>query len=145
MKFGYLLLLPILASTTAQAVDADRLMRDRAWEKRVLLIFAPNQRHAVYRQQVAEIEAVGAGLRERDMTVIETLADGSVAIDGQARESPAASFYRRFAVDTDEFRAILVGKDGTVKLDRDDPVTSEDLFDLIDSMPMRRRELRRND
>ena len=40
-----------------------------------------------------------------------------------------------------EFRAILVGKDGTVKLNRRSVVSDEDLFSLIDSMPMRRQEM----
>ncbi len=145
MKFRHLLLLPMLASAPTHADDADRLMRDFAWEKRVLLIFAPHERRADYRQQTAHIEAVGAELRARDLTVIEAFADGSLVIEGQARNSAAAGFYRRFAVDLDEFRAVLVGKDGTVKLDRNDPVTSADLFALIDSMPMRRLEMRRDD
>ena len=135
----------MLASTPTHAADADRLMRDLAWEKRVLLIFAPHERRADYRQQLAHIDAVGAGLRERDMTVIEAFADGRVAIDGQARDTEAASFYRRFGVDLDQFRTILVGKDGTVKLDRNGPVTSADLFALIDSMPMRRLEMQRTE
>ncbi len=145
MKFRHLLFLPILASTPTHAADTDRMMRDFAWEKRVLLIIAPHERRTDYRQQVMHIEAVGAGLRERDMTVIEAFADGRVFIDGQALDTKSASFYRRFGVDLDQFRAILVGKDGTVKLDRNDPVTSDDLFTLIDSMPMRRLEMQRND
>ncbi len=145
MKFRDLILIPALASTPVLAGDADRLMHELTWEKRVLLIFAPHERRADYRQQVAHIGAVGAGLRERDMTVIEAFADGRVFIDGQALDTEAAGFYRRIGVDLDEFRAVLVGKDGTVKLDRNDPVTSADLFALIDSMPMRRLEMRQDD
>lgn len=40
------------------------------------------------------------------------------------------------------FAAVLVGKDGTVKLRSDEPVPAEELFDLVDAMPMRRREMR---
>jgi hypothetical protein len=37
---------------------------------------------------------------------------------------------------------VLVGKDGTVKLQREGMTALKDIFGLIDSMPMRRREIR---
>jgi hypothetical protein len=39
-------------------------------------------------------------------------------------------------------RFILIGKDGGIKLSSDKPVTLEQLFALIDSMPMRRYEVK---
>ena len=39
------------------------------------------------------------------------------------------------------FRVRLVGKDGGVRLDRDKPVSTSELFSLIDAMPMRRAEM----
>ena len=39
-------------------------------------------------------------------------------------------------------RILLVGKDGGVKLRSEEPVSIQRIFDLIDSMPMRRREMR---
>jgi hypothetical protein len=120
-------------------------MPDLTWEKRVLLIFSPHDRHADYRQQVEILDAVDEGLRERDMAVIETFADDRVAIDGQPQEAGGSGFYRHFSVDSDEFRVILVGKDGTVKLDRGGAVASAELFSLIDAMPMRRLEMQRDE
>ena len=144
MKFRYLLLLATTATTPVQALDADHLLSDLAWEKRVLLIFSPHDRRADFRRQVALLNASADGLDERDMTTIEAFADDRLRIDGREREPAATGFYRRFAVRDDEFRVILLGKDGTIKLDRDAPVTSRDLFALIDAMPMRRLEMRRN-
>jgi len=40
------------------------------------------------------------------------------------------------------FRFILIGKDGGIKLYSGKPVTLEQLFALIDSMPMRRYEVK---
>lgn len=40
------------------------------------------------------------------------------------------------------FLFILIGKDGGIKLSSDKPVTLEQLFALIDSMPMRRYEVK---
>jgi hypothetical protein len=43
----------------------------------------------------------------------------------------------------DDFVFILIGKDGTVKLRAKQPVLSDALFGLIDSMSMRKDEMRR--
>lgn len=144
MNLRYLLVILMLATNPAQADDADRLMRDFAWEKRPLLVFAPDGRHEAYRRQVELLDAVGSGLRERDMTVIEAIGDDRVTVDGRVRATSATSFYRRYAVGADRFRVILVGKDGTVKLDSGEVVGSDELFALIDAMPMRRREMSLN-
>ena len=130
-----------LATSQTQAVDASRLMPDLAWEQRVLLIFSPDHRHADYHQQVRFLDEVEHGLQERDLTVIETFADDRITIAGQAAMSGGSSFYRRFSVAYDEFRVILVGKDGTIKLERNSVVDSTVLFALIDAMPMRRLEM----
>ena len=134
----------MFATTGAHALDAARLMPELTWQKRVLLTFSPNERHAAFRRQGALLDAVDAGLPERDMTVIQVFADGRVAIDGDLNPTSASSFYRRFSVTNDEFRVILVGKDGTVKLDRVSAVSGDDLFALIDAMPMRRLEMLQN-
>jgi hypothetical protein len=39
-----------------------------------------------------------------------------------------------------EFAAILLGKDGTVKLRVSEPIAAGELFAIIDSMPMRAAE-----
>ena len=40
------------------------------------------------------------------------------------------------------FAAILVGKDGGEKHRSVEPISPQTLFDLIDAMPMRQREIR---
>jgi hypothetical protein len=116
-------------------------MPELVWEKRVLLVFTPDPGKAEFRQQNAVLEAVGDGLNERDMTVIRAFANDRLSVDGKRYEQSATSFYRHFAVKPGEFRVILVGKDGTIKLNRDSAVTDHELFALIDSMSMRRREM----
>jgi hypothetical protein len=54
----------------------------------------------------------------------------------------AAWAWDRYGVEPGRFAAVLVGKDGTVKHHFNEPVGPEDLYALIDQMPMRRREMR---
>jgi len=53
------------------------------------------------------------------------------------------SFLRKKIEVVEDFVFILIGKVGTVKLKAKQPVLSEDLFGLIDNMPMRKEEMRR--
>ncbi len=135
----------MLATNTVFASDADRLMSGLTWEKRVLLVFAPADDHAERQHQRVLLDAVEGGLDERHMTVIEAYADDRLALDGQFLDISSGAFYDRFGVDGDDFRVILVGKDGSVKLERNQAVDSGDLFALIDSMPMRRYEMLQDD
>jgi hypothetical protein len=48
---------------------------------------------------------------------------------------------RRFGVRPGRFTVILIGKDGGVKMLREDRVELQEIFDLIDSMPMRQQEM----
>lgn len=140
---GFAFLLMFTASS-ADAMDAARLLPELVWEKRVLLVFAPDLGNAEFRRQNAVLEAAGDGLMDRDMTVIRAFANNYLSVDDRGYEQPATSYYRRFVVKPGEFRVILVGKDGTIKLDRDRFVDDGDLFALIDSMPMRRHEMRQD-
>jgi Domain of unknown function (DUF4174) len=54
----------------------------------------------------------------------------------------STSARRRFRIGQDDFTVILLGKDGGEKLRSDTPVTMETLTRLIDSMPMRQKEVR---
>ena len=139
MKRGALLLM--LVTLNVQALDAADLLDKLTWEKRVVLIFAPDAQDPGLQRQDAALASDSAGIAERDMTVIRVLADGHLSIDGLRHDEALTSFYLRFGTDRDKFRVLLIGKDGTVKLDRDGSVTTAELFALIDSMPMRRHEM----
>jgi len=71
-------------------------------------------------------------------------ASGKSTISGQALTDEQQLFLRReFKVPVDDFAFILIGKDGTVKLRSGEIILCADLFALIDSMPMRKEEIRR--
>ena len=86
------------------------------WKHRVLIIDTPSMQAAPYLQQISAFDAAAAGLKERDLEVITQTS------------APA-------------FRVRLVGKDGGVKLDRSTPMTTDELFTIIDAMPMRQDEV----
>ncbi len=69
------------------------------------------------------------------------MADKSYANGQLIDESSVANLRSRFGVDKDNFRVILVGKDGSVKRQEATPVQATAIFDQIDAMPMRQQEM----
>lgn len=98
------------------------------WKNRPVLLFAPSPDDPAYVEQSASFIAAAEGLLERDIVVLS---------DTEPREDGALR--RRF--DVQGFEVLLVGKDGGVKLRKQTPISAEELFAEIDSMPMRRREM----
>lgn len=140
MRLLTLLFLPVF-STQSFASDADNVMQDLVWQHRVLIVFTPEQDSVPFNEQNAILASVPGELSDRDMVIIRVTAKGEVTINNRMHASSANSFYKRYNVTPGQFRVVLVGKDGTVKLDQAEPVTTSDLFALIDSMPMRQYEM----
>jgi hypothetical protein len=119
------------------------------WKYRPLILFADTipdnaEQPTQAQEQARRVAEVREGFVERDMilVVIRAGKDRST-LRGQtiSRES-AEEIRRRFFADSQPFEVVLVGKDGSVKLRQDRPVEMAEVFRLIDSMPMRRREMR---
>lgn len=103
---------------------------------RRLLVFAPSSNHEACSQQRDLLEGHSAASEDRDLLAESFFEDGS---------GKSAAARRQFEVDDGTFAAVLVGKDGGEKFRSTKPVLPENLFDLIDAMPMRRREVRARD
>jgi Domain of unknown function (DUF4174) len=102
------------------------------WNSRVLLLFAPNVNDRRLTQQKQMLESQSAGLKDRDLKVFEIT--GCSQSDEQLRN--------KFHVKADSFAVVLIGKDGSKKLKHSEPADPNDIFQLIDSMPMRKDEMR---
>ena len=115
------------------------------WRNRVLLVLAAGE-NALLKQQRELLAPARQALRERDMAVLAVIGDGPVeALFGPGAPAPDGDALRRaFGVPaTSRFTALLIGKDGGVKWRTEHPAKPEELFSLIDTMPMRRNEIRR--
>ena len=110
---------------------------------RVLVLGAPAAGDAQVLRQLARIEASRGAFEERDLVLVVVLEDGaSLAGDRALTSGEAAEVRRAVGANTGSFSLRLVGKDGGVKRVSNVPVAMQDLYDLIDSMPMRQAEMR---
>lgn len=138
-------LMPILAWCVLLGGDDVKpdLLDTWRWDKRPVLVFADRADELRLKQQLARFDADAAGLLERAMVVAVVYADGgTVEAARPLSRDDAAGLRSRFKVEPGQFLVLLIGKDGGVKLRRADVVEPRELFDLIDSMPMRQQELR---
>jgi len=113
------------------------------WENRLFFIFAPQEGDAFFQALQSEISTQPDEISERDLVVFKIFETGPSYME-TTRIDPrtAAAVRTRFAAPLGQFTCILVGKDGGTKLKRHSPVKLEEVFDLIDAMPMRRQEMR---
>ena len=137
-----------IAATSGTIAAPAQPLKSVKWQNRPLLIFAPSPNHPLLSQQRAIIQKARSSFLERDMIVVEIIGSAVKTTIGRFRlantaSASASSFRRYYGIGTNSFRVILVGKDGGRKLASRDPVSSNQLFGLIDSMPMRRDEMRR--
>ena len=114
------------------------------WQNRILLVFAPSAADARYRQQMALwAEASAWEFDDRELIVVSVLADSGGFVDGDRLDPTAGENLRQiFGVATNQFRTILVGKDGWEKRRDLSPVSAFVVFEEIDAMPMRQQEMR---
>lgn len=150
------IVIPLLAGAVmaqafiAQPIGAASAMTASPFDgsRRIIVIAAGSVDAPPVSEQRVELMKHVPAMNERDMVVFVTLPDNSVeAVYGPA-PTPAEvrAFLRRNPMSEDEvasrFTVLLVGKDGSVKLRSASPVRAEDLFTLIDAMPMRRKEMK---
>ena len=151
-SFILVLLLSVFASSAMADVppdSADFQLDAHRWEQRLLFVFAPSADAESLAVQAERFDGHDAGFHERDLLLLTITG----ADTGTLREAPGAEaralthtaverLYDHFDVPADAFRVVLVGKDGTEKRRDAEPVTVRFVFDTIDAMPMRQRELR---
>ncbi len=113
------------------------------WKNRIILLGSPSASDPELVQQLGLLSGKDRALAERDLIIIQLLSKSPSLMEGEILSQMSAEKIRsRFEILKKGFEILLIGKDGTVKLRSDKPVSSEDLFALIDSMPMRKREMR---
>jgi hypothetical protein len=132
----------LLAATMTGAGAAARAtpFHDKRWQRRLFFIFAPSADHDGFKQMRAQTRTPRFGARDLDLVEVTGT---EVRVNGEPAAVPTAAELRRsYAIAPRSFAVRLVGKDGTVKFARAGAVPMTEVYDLIDSMPMCRREMR---
>ena len=139
-----LILLLCIMSNIHQTVLAQEMAipEDYRWKNRIILLFAPGDDNSLLQQQRAELFKDATGITARDLIIFQILPDQLIGQENLQNATLAQSLRDKYHVKEGKFCAILIGKDGSEKLRKDTAVSREELYNVIDAMPMRQREMR---
>ncbi len=97
---------------------------------RHLLILKNEANQHLAERQMNLLEKAVQGIKERDIKI--TVADRQDRL------------YKKYIADTSGFTVLLIGKDGFEKYRTNKLLTVNELFAIIDAMPMRKREMKKD-
>ena len=148
--------LPLEPQDTLPVLDAMTL-QPYLWNNRLLLIFASTTADPVYVNQLSVYDGLAHELLDRNMIWFHIFAERSDSYDvspsyvdeGQKpfAKLPGELINRlrgMYNPDDTPFRVVLIGKDGGVKYDTTELFGPDQLFPIIDAMPMRQQEMRQS-
>ena len=132
----------ILPGSSRNAIAEPLDLSQFQWKNRLLFLFAPNRNHPLFEPLHKSLAAQKTEAADRDLVVFEILESDPSSMNTNYLDPQAGQKLRdKFDVQRGRFAVILVGKDGGIKLNRQDPTQLADIFALIDAMPMRREEM----
>lgn len=139
----FVLLAGMLGGVQSQACAQNKFMVESyVWKNRIVLLFAPNADNDLLQQQYVQLQADARGLSERDIVLFRVLSDQVKGQDTMWDTESSATLRDQYRVGNEAFCVILIGKDGSEKLRKNELLPQEELYSVIDAMPMRRREMR---
>jgi monofunctional biosynthetic peptidoglycan transglycosylase len=130
-----------LASVHAYSVKAAFALKQYQWKNRVLVASAPDQGDMELMELQNELASRAEEFADRDMVFVTLLDSGiSMADERQLTVAEVTATRAALEIRPGRFALRLIGKDGSVKLATESVTSLDEIFALIDTMPMRQRE-----
>tara|TARA_B110000263_G_scaffold123655_1_gene107528 strand:+ start:10633 stop:11091 length:459 start_codon:yes stop_codon:yes gene_type:complete len=128
-----------LTSNEVSAIDLSKFR----WKNRVIISFISENGYSESYQQSKYRYLALNDWNERDLVLIELSPKNIIKINGVTNNSINSDNLRNyFSVENYSYLSILLGKDGNEKLRSQKAINNETIFKLIDSMPMRKQEIK---
>lgn len=136
VRRAILLALSLFMIASAEATTVDSLS-DLQWKKRIILVANPEQKSDI----INTLNRFHDDIEERDIAWFVVVGDNLESNMTDLGPALSQAVHDRLVTATDQQQVVLIGKDGGIK-DRSSQLNLERLFAMIDSMPMRIREMR---
>ncbi len=128
----------------AGAVQA-KLLAPYLWENRVLLIFAPANPDARTLQLTNDLHKRSCEVADRHIIIGKFIVNEPGWLNGKPVElNQSAELRNKYAIEDNRFAVLLIGKDGGEKYRLYEVPELNEIFALIDGMPMRQVEMQEN-
>lgn len=131
----------ILVFTSMTMLQAQDLSEHR-WKDRLVLLLTDDLNNSELRKQQQALTGLKQELKDRKIVIYTVTPEFLYTSLKEKKKNHNYTLYRKYKKGKASFQVVLLGLDGGVKLRENRAVESEELFGLIDRMPMRRAELR---
>ncbi|UJH90469.1 DUF4174 domain-containing protein [Antarcticibacterium sp. 1MA-6-2] len=112
------------------------------WENRILLIFTENKNNPDFEKQISALKENRKKLEERKLVVYQiTSKQFKKDLEENSEWQKNEQLYINKTTDS-PFEIQLIGLDGGIKMTERNFTDPQEIFSKIDSMPMRRAEMR---
>jgi len=117
-------------------------LTDLEWEKRSLLIFAHDHQDKRLVHTLRVIQQVNCQIEDRDIALLIIVTQERRNLDKEGISTQYATALRsHYDIKDNEFAVLLIGKDGSEKFRTNTIPDIDEIFTLIDGMPMRQDEM----
>ncbi|MFD2564846.1 DUF4174 domain-containing protein [Aquimarina rubra] len=112
------------------------------WKDRLLLVISDSYQNSKFIKQLQEFEKHKELLKERKLIIYQITPSSYREGLGKNESTKSNSFYKKHNSSKKDFKIILIGLDGGIKMESFDFVSANKIFNQIDQMPMRIQELK---
>ena len=133
----------LLSLIMAQSQIFSQDLAHHRWQHRLLIIKTDRAKMNLYEQQLKILGGAAEGLKERKLKIYR-VKNGQYRVGLKDRtqwQKLRAGGLKRVCRFDSTFEIILIGLDGGVKLRQGRILRIEDLFGIIDAMPLRQSEI----
>lgn len=139
------MLIPTLALVTTILFNCKvngQPISSHKWKDRVLIILTDEERVDRLHRQVNILQTDQEGLKDRKLVIYSVKGDAYRKGINSDQWVNGSNFFEAFKDSELNFKVILIGLDGGIKINQSEVLSLDELFNTIDAMPMRRSELR---
>ena len=116
------------------------------WNNRVVIVLSDDLTNPLFQKQLTALTNEATACMDRKLMVYQVLPNNWRMEDFTSKTNieweSSSTLFKQFMKKSDHFKVILIGLDGTLKEERTDYFEPQELFSIIDGMPMRKAALR---
>ena len=134
----FLLLLPMFSTSFLNAQS----LEDYQWKNRIVLLIENSESSGEMKEQLKKFQSSKKEMKERDLLLLLVTIRSVLSEDGSPTTLDREKILKQFRISPKFNGVALIGKDGGLKLKQPFLIAPQKVYDLIDSMPMRKNEMR---
>lgn len=125
-------------------ISFSQSLEKHRWKDRILLVISADKNSKEFKNQLEILKKEKTGLLDRKLMTYAVYRK-EFHFNFTKKETQSSKLFDKFNKEEVAFKIVLIGLDGGIKLAQDTILSTEKLFAIIDGMPIRKRELRKNE